>query len=67
MLMLPPSRTASRAERVAPQVGAVQLVGDGPIFVLARVEADDPPRVYPSLDGHATKLRFMQASAKDAS
>jgi thiamine pyrophosphate-dependent acetolactate synthase large subunit-like protein len=38
--------------------------GAGPIFVLARVEADDPPRVYPSFDGHATKLRFMQASAK---
>jgi thiamine pyrophosphate-dependent acetolactate synthase large subunit-like protein len=36
----------------------------GPTFILARVAADDPPRVYPSLDGHATKYRFMQASAK---
>ena len=38
--------------------------GEGPVFILARVKADDPPRVYPSLDGHATKYRFMQASAK---
>jgi thiamine pyrophosphate-dependent acetolactate synthase large subunit-like protein len=40
---------------------------EGPTFILARVAADDPPRVYPSLDGHATKYRFMQASAKTAS
>jgi thiamine pyrophosphate-dependent acetolactate synthase large subunit-like protein len=38
--------------------------GQGPIFILGRVKADDPPRVYPSLDGHATKYRFLQASAK---
>jgi thiamine pyrophosphate-dependent acetolactate synthase large subunit-like protein len=40
--------------------------GQGPILILARVKADDPPRVYPSLDGHAIKYRFMQASAKSA-
>jgi len=56
----------SEPERSA-ETRELLFAGDGPIFVLARVEADDPPRVYPSLDGHATKLRFMQASAKDAS
>jgi thiamine pyrophosphate-dependent acetolactate synthase large subunit-like protein len=38
--------------------------GEGPTFILARVKADDPPRVYPSLDGHASKYRFIEASAK---
>jgi thiamine pyrophosphate-dependent acetolactate synthase large subunit-like protein len=37
---------------------------EGPLFILARVAADDPPRVYPSIDGHAAKYRFLQASAK---
>ena len=35
------------------------FAGDGPIFVLARVEADDPSRVYPSFDGHATQERVV--------
>jgi thiamine pyrophosphate-dependent acetolactate synthase large subunit-like protein len=40
--------------------------GQGPIFIHARVEADDQPRIIPSRDGHGIKQRFMQASAKRA-
>ena len=40
--------------------------GEGPIFILAQVKANDPPRVYPSLDGHAIKQRFVQALATRA-
>jgi thiamine pyrophosphate-dependent acetolactate synthase large subunit-like protein len=54
---------ASEIERVA-EMRALIHDSVGPTFILARVAADDPPRVYPSLDGHATKYRFMQASAK---
>jgi thiamine pyrophosphate-dependent acetolactate synthase large subunit-like protein len=35
--------------------------GGGPILVQAAIAADEPPRVLPSRDGHAIKLRFMQA------
>ena len=35
--------------------------GRGPILVQAAIAADEPPRVLPSRDGHAIKLRFMQA------
>jgi hypothetical protein len=35
--------------------------GRGPILVQAAIAADDPPRVLPTRDGHAIKLRFMQA------
>jgi len=35
--------------------------GRGPILVQARIASDDAPRVLPSRDGHAIKLRFMQA------
>jgi thiamine pyrophosphate-dependent acetolactate synthase large subunit-like protein len=41
-------------------------MGQGPIFILARVEADDQPRIIPSRDGYGIKQRFMQASAKQA-
>lgn len=43
--------------------GARELIhhGDGPIFIQALIAADEPPRVLPSRDGHAIKLRFMQA------
>jgi thiamine pyrophosphate-dependent acetolactate synthase large subunit-like protein len=36
--------------------------GDGPLFIHARVDADDQKRVIPSRDGLAIKHRFMQAS-----
>jgi len=38
--------------------------GPGPIFIHARVDADDQKRVIPSRDGLAIKHRFMQASGK---
>ena len=36
----------------------------GPIFIDAKIKADDPPRVIPSRDGQAIKQRFIEASAK---
>jgi thiamine pyrophosphate-dependent acetolactate synthase large subunit-like protein len=36
--------------------------GRGPILVQARIASDDAPRVLPTRDGHAIKLRFMQAA-----
>ena len=35
--------------------------GRGPILVQARISSDDAPRVLPTRDGHAIKLRFMAA------
>ena len=35
--------------------------GEGPLFIHARVDADDQPRVIPSRDGVGIKHRFMQA------
>jgi len=35
--------------------------GGGPILVQARIARDDAPRVLPNRDGHAIKLRFMEA------
>jgi hypothetical protein len=35
--------------------------GQGPLFIHARVDADDQKRVIPSRDGVAIKHRFMQA------
>ena len=35
--------------------------GAGPIFVQAHIAPNDPPRVLPTHDGHATKQRFMAA------
>jgi thiamine pyrophosphate-dependent acetolactate synthase large subunit-like protein len=35
--------------------------GAGPILVQARISNDAAPRVLPIRDGHAVKLRFMQA------
>jgi thiamine pyrophosphate-dependent acetolactate synthase large subunit-like protein len=43
---------------------ALLHTGQGPIFIHARVEADDQPRIIPSRDGHGIKQRFLQASAK---
>jgi thiamine pyrophosphate-dependent acetolactate synthase large subunit-like protein len=45
------------ADRVRDLVHA----GRGPILVQARISSDDAPRVLPTRDGHAIKLRFMQA------
>jgi len=36
--------------------------GKGPILVSARISNADTPRVLPTRDGHAIKLRFMQAA-----
>ena len=36
--------------------------GQGPLFIHARVDADDQKRVIPSRDGVAIKRRFMQAA-----
>ena len=35
--------------------------GSGPILVQARISSEDAPRVLPTRDGHAIKLRFMEA------
>jgi thiamine pyrophosphate-dependent acetolactate synthase large subunit-like protein len=35
--------------------------GSGSVFVQVPIVPDDPPRVLPTHDGHAIKLRFMQA------
>ena len=39
---------------------------EGPLFIHARVDADDQPRVIPSRDGAAIKHRFMQAIGTSA-
>ena len=33
----------------------------GPVLIQARINSDEPPRVLPSRDGHALKLRFQRA------
>jgi thiamine pyrophosphate-dependent acetolactate synthase large subunit-like protein len=38
--------------------------GEGPIFIHAKVDADDQKRIIPSRDGPATKYRFMQAMGR---
>jgi thiamine pyrophosphate-dependent acetolactate synthase large subunit-like protein len=38
--------------------------GRGPILVQARISNNAAPRVLPSRDGHAIKLRFMEALGK---
>jgi thiamine pyrophosphate-dependent acetolactate synthase large subunit-like protein len=40
--------------------------GEGPLFIHARVDADDQPRVMPSRDGGAINRRFMQAIGTSA-
>jgi thiamine pyrophosphate-dependent acetolactate synthase large subunit-like protein len=40
--------------------------GKGPILVQARIASDDTPRVLPTRDGHAIKLRFAAALAAGA-
>jgi len=58
-----------RVERVSEVASAAAMRtllhgGQGPIFIHAKVEADDQKRIIPSRDGYAIKQRFMQASAK---
>jgi len=55
----------SELERAA-EMRSLLHIGQGPIFIHARVEADDQPRIIPSRDGYAIKHRFMQASAKQS-
>jgi thiamine pyrophosphate-dependent acetolactate synthase large subunit-like protein len=38
--------------------------GGGPILVQARIASDPTPRVLPTRDGHAIKLRFMEALSR---
>jgi thiamine pyrophosphate-dependent acetolactate synthase large subunit-like protein len=56
-----------RVERVSDlsRVAALRELihrGAGPLFIHARVDADDQTRVIPSRDGVAIKHRFMQAA-----
>jgi hypothetical protein len=45
----------------ADELRALLHGGQGPIFIHARVDADDQKRVIPSRDGVAIKHRFMRA------
>ncbi len=45
----------------AARVRDLAHAGRGPILVQARIASDDAPRVLPTRDGHAIKLRFMAA------
>lgn len=38
--------------------------GEGPLFIHAKVDADDQKRIIPSRDGPAIKYRFMQAMGR---
>jgi len=49
--------------RDADRVRDLMHNGHGPILVQARISSDDAPRVLPTRDGHAIKLRFMAALA----
>jgi thiamine pyrophosphate-dependent acetolactate synthase large subunit-like protein len=53
--------TLSDPRQVA-QVRDLLHTGKGPILVSARISNADTPRVLPTRDGHAIKLRFMQAA-----
>ena len=46
----------------ADELRALLHSGRGPIFIHARVDADDQKRIFPSRDGLAIKHRFMQAA-----
>ena len=46
----------------AGELRAMLHAGQGPLFIHARVDADDQKRVIPSRDGLAVKHRFMQAA-----
>ena len=44
------------------ELRALLHAGQGPLFIHARVDADDQKRIIPSRDGLAIKHRFMQAA-----
>jgi thiamine pyrophosphate-dependent acetolactate synthase large subunit-like protein len=52
------------------EIGAMSRIrdlvhnGGGPILVQARISSEFTPRVLPTRDGHAIKLRFMEALGK---
>ena len=50
----------SRIEEAA-DVRKLLHTGEGPILVSARISEEDVPRVLPIRDGHAIKLRFIEA------
>jgi thiamine pyrophosphate-dependent acetolactate synthase large subunit-like protein len=54
------ARAISRIEEAA-QVRTMLHTSEGPILVNARISAEDVPRVLPLRDGHAIKLRFIEA------
>jgi hypothetical protein len=53
-----------------PDMGEVSKVRDlvhngrGPVLVQARITTDPTPRVLPTRDGHAIKLRFTEAVSR---
>jgi thiamine pyrophosphate-dependent acetolactate synthase large subunit-like protein len=47
----------------ADDIRALLHVGDGPVFVSARITPEEAPRVLPLREGHAIKQRFMTALA----
>ena len=49
--------------RDAPTVRDLLHDGSGPIFIRARIGVDAVPRVLPMRDGHAMRLRLVQALA----
>jgi len=56
------ARAVSRLEE-ADDIRALLHVGEGPVFVSARIAPEETPRVLPLRDGHAIKQRFMTALA----
>jgi thiamine pyrophosphate-dependent acetolactate synthase large subunit-like protein len=56
------ARAVSRIEE-ADDIRALLHVGDGPVFVSARITPEEAPRVLPLREGHAIKQRFMTALA----
>jgi thiamine pyrophosphate-dependent acetolactate synthase large subunit-like protein len=47
--------------RDTPAARRMLHLGRGPILIQARISSDDVPRVLPTRDGHAMRLRFAQA------
>jgi thiamine pyrophosphate-dependent acetolactate synthase large subunit-like protein len=54
------ARAISRIEEAA-EVRTLLHEAEGPIFISARIEEHDVPRVLPLHDGHAIKQRFIAA------
>lgn len=56
------ARAVSRIDE-ADDVRALLHVGEGPVFVSARIMPEETPRVLPLRDGHTIKQRFVTALA----